>query len=74
MSFCILPRLLAKTEGLDDSTIAIDIAVVQIVEQCAALSYQLGQCPCGSMIFTVFLQMLRQMGNTVGEQCYLALS
>ena len=36
-------RLLTQTESLDDSTIAIDVAVVQIVEQCAALSYQLCQ-------------------------------
>ena len=57
--------LLAEAEGLDDSTIASDVAVVQIVEQCAALSYQLCQRTCGSIIFTVLLQVLRQMGNTV---------
>ena len=36
-------RLLTQTESLDDGTIAVDVAVVQIVEQCAALSYQLCQ-------------------------------
>ena len=34
-------RLLTKTEGLDDGTVAIDIAVVQVIEQCATLSYNL---------------------------------
>ena len=82
-SFCLLlssiakassHKLLTQTESLDDSTIAIDVAVVQIVEQCAALSYQLCQWTCGSIIFTVLLKMFRQVGNTVWEQCYLALS
>lgn len=35
--------LSAKTEGLDDGTIAVYVAVVQIVEQSTAFSYQLGQ-------------------------------
>ena len=35
--------LSAKTKGLDDGTIALDVAVVQIVEQGAAFTYQLGQ-------------------------------
>ena len=38
-----LCELLTEAESLDDCTVAIDVAVVQIVEQCAALSYQLCQ-------------------------------
>lgn len=63
LSKCVL--LLTQTEGLDDCTITSYIAVVQIVEQCAALSYQLCQRTSGSIIFTVLLEVLRQMGNTV---------
>ena len=58
-------RLLAETEGLDDGTVAIDIAVVQVVEQSATLSYKLCQRTCCSIIFTVLLNMFRQMSNTV---------
>ena len=48
-------RLLTKTEDLDDGTVAIDIAVVQVIEQCATLSYKLCQRTCCSIIFTVLL-------------------
>ena len=40
--FCSL-QLSAQAESLDDRTIARDVAVVQIVEQGTAFSYQLGQ-------------------------------
>ena len=62
--FCLL-QLLAEAEGLDDGTIAVDVAIVEVIEQCTALSYQLCQRTCGSIIFTVLLYVLRQMGNTV---------
>ena len=58
-------RLLTKTEGLDDGTVAIDIAVVQVIEQCATLSYKLCQRTCCSIIFTVLLYVFRQMSYTV---------
>ena len=63
--FCACLQLLAEAKGLDDSTIAIDVAIVEVIEQCTALSYQLSQRTCGSIIFTVLLNVLRQMGNTV---------
>lgn len=65
MPLSLFARLSAETQSLDDSTIAVDIAVVQIIEQRAALTYQLCQRTCGSIIFTVLLKMFRQMGNTV---------
>lgn len=58
-------HLSAEAESLDNSTIAIDIAVVQIVEQSTAFADKLSQRTGSSMIFTVLLQMFRQMGNTV---------
>ena len=45
-----------KTEGLDDSTIAIDVAIIQVIEQCTTLSYKLCQRTCCSIIFTVLLK------------------
>lgn len=65
MPLSLSARLSAKAKSLDDSTIAIDVAVVQIIEQRTALTYQLCQRTCGSIIFTVLLKMFRQMGNTV---------
>lgn len=37
------PILTTQAERFDYSTITIDVAVVEIIEQCAALSYQDGQ-------------------------------
>ena len=36
-------RLLAQAELLHDGTIALDVAVVEVVEQGATLAYELGQ-------------------------------
>ena len=41
--FVFVTLLLTQTECLDDGTVAIYIAVVEIVKQSAALSYQLCQ-------------------------------
>ena len=38
-----ITRLLTKTEFLNDSTVAIDVASVKIIKQCTALTYKLSQ-------------------------------
>lgn len=68
-----LLQLLTQAESLDDGAVALNITLVKVIEQGAALSYELCQGTCRSIIFTVLLNMFRQMSNTVGEQCYLAL-
>ncbi len=60
-----LQKLFTETKSLDDGTIAIDVAVVEVVEKRTALTYQLCQSSCSSIIFTVLLKMFRQVGNTV---------
>lgn len=66
-------RLSTQTKGFNYRTIAFNVAVVQIIKQCTALTYKHSKRPSCSMILTVLLKVFRQMGNTVGEQCYLAL-
>ena len=57
--------LLTQSESLNDSAVALDVAILQVVEECTTLTYQLGQCSCCTIIFTVLFQVLRQVGNTV---------
>ena len=66
--------LATQSESLHDVAVTLDVVLLQIVEKSAALAYKLGKSSSSTIIFTVHLQVLRQMGNTVGEQCYLALS
>lgn len=66
-------RLSTQTERLDDGTVAVDVALVEIVKQCAALTYQLCQGTGRNMVLVVFLEVLCHVGDTVGEQCNLAL-
>ena len=63
--FLFPSQLLSQTESLDDVAVALDVAVVKVIEQSAALSYKLCQSTCCSIIFTVLLHMFRQMSNTV---------
>jgi hypothetical protein len=57
--------LLTQSESLNDSTVTLDITILQVVEESATLTYQFGQCSCSAIIFTVLFQVLRQVGNTV---------
>ena len=57
--------LLAEAKGLDDGTVALDVLVLKVVEEDAALTYKCYEGTFGSMIFTVGLHVFRQMGNTV---------
>lgn len=57
--------LLTQTESLNDCAVALNVSLLEVVEQSATLTYQLGQCPFSAIILTVLLKMFRQMGNTV---------
>ena len=65
--------LLTQTQSLHDSTVAVDVARLQIVEQRATLTYQTGQSTLGAVVLTVLLHVLRQVLDAIGEQCNLAL-
>ena len=64
LSFSFL-ALLTQTESLNDGAVALNVSLLEVVEQSPALTYQLGQCPFSAIILTVLLKMFRQMGNTV---------
>lgn len=67
-------RLLTQAEFFDDGTISVDVAVVQVVQQRTAFTYQHSQSSLCTIILSVELQVLSQMSNTVGKQSYLSLS
>ena len=69
----IARRLLTKTESLDDGTVAIDIAVVQVVEQSATLADELGKRTGSDEVLVVLLHVLREVLDAVGEEGNLAL-
>lgn len=57
--------LLTQTQSLNDSTVAVDVAVLQIVEERTALTYEHYERALSAIIFTVCAHVFRQMGNTV---------
>ena len=68
LSFLEREFLLTQTERLDDVAVAFDVAALEVVEQSAALTYELNERAFCSMIFTVGSHVVRQMGNTVRKQ------
>ena len=66
--------LLTQTECLDYGTIAINITVIQIFEQCTTLSNESRKRSCCHVILVMFLNVLGEMLDAISEQSYLALS
>ena len=66
--------LLTQTQSLDDSTVAVDVAGLQIVEECATLTYETSERTLGAVVLAILLHVLSEVSNAVGEQCNLALS
>ena len=65
--------LLTKTEGLDDSTITIDIVIVEVLQQLTALTYEHSQRTGCVVILVILLQVLSQVRDTVREEGNLSL-
>lgn len=66
--------LLTQTQSLNDSTVAGNVALLQVVQEGAALTYQAGQSTLGAMVLAVLLHVLGEVLDAEGEQCDLALS
>ena len=66
--------LLTKTEGLDNSTITIDVVIVEVLQQLAALTYEHGQRTGCVVILVILLQVLCQMRDAIAEESDLSLS
>ena len=72
--FFSLIRLLTQAKSLDKSTIAGNVFVVEILQQLAATTYELGERTSGSKVLVVLLQVLGEVLDAEGEQGYLALA
>ena len=57
--------LSAKTKLSHDSTVAVNIAILKIVKKRTTLTYECCQGSLCAIIFTVSLEVFRQMGDTV---------
>ena len=71
--FVLAMCLLTKTEGLDDSTITIDVVRVEVLQQLTTLTNEHGQRTSCVVVLVVLLQVLRQVSDTVREEGDLCL-
>ena len=64
-----LPRgLLAEVQRLDDRAVALDVDLLQVFQQRAALADQAQQCALGSEVVLVAFEVFRKVADTVGKQ------
>ncbi len=62
------PRLLTELELLRNSLIAVQVRVVQVIQQTAALANHHQEPSTGAMILLVLLQVLSQVIDPLREQ------
>ena len=66
-------KLLPQAESSADSTIALDVSLLEVVLQAATTTYHLEQTTTGVMVILVDLQMLVQVVDALGQQSDLNL-
>lgn len=65
--------LLTQPQSLDDSTIAVDVALLQVVEEGTTLTNQTGQGTLGAVVLAVLLHVLGKVLDAESEEGNLAL-
>ena len=65
--------LLTQTESLDEFTIAVDVLVVEVLQELTTTTYHLGQCTCCTEVLVILLQVLGEVLDAESEQGHLAL-
>ena len=65
--------LLTQTQSLNDGTVAVDVALLQVVQEGTTLTYQAGQSALGAVVLAVLLHVLGEVLDAESEQCDLAL-
>ena len=65
--------LLTKTESLDDGTIAVDVVVVEVLQQLTTLTDEHCQRTGCVVILVILLQVLRQVRDAIAEESNLCL-
>ena len=66
--------LLTQTESLNNGAVAINVVYIEILQELAATTYQLGERTSSNKVLVVLLQVLGEVLDTIGEQGNLALS
>ena len=66
--------LLTETEFFDNSTVALNVFCLQIIQHAATFSNQCGQRALGTEILTIVFKVLGEVVDTEGKECDLALS
>ena len=57
--------LLTEVKSLDNSTVTLDINLLQVLEQVTTLTYQAKQCSLGTEVVLVALKVLCKVADTV---------
>ena len=60
-------KLLTDTEFFNDSTIALDVFCLQIIQHAATFTNEGGQCTLRTEILAIILQVLGKMVDTEGK-------
>jgi len=66
-------RLLAKAQLGDERAVALYLGPAQITQESSPLPHQFEEATPGVVIFTVDLQVLRELANALSEESYLHL-
>ena len=64
-------KLLPQAESSADSTIALDVSLLEVVLQAATTTYHLEQTTTRVVVLLVELEVLVQVVDALGEQCNL---
>ena len=65
--------LLSQTESLDDGTVAVDVAALEVVQEGAALADKTGEGTLGAVVLAVLLHVLSEVTDAVAEESNLTL-
>src|SRR5437016_4188837 len=63
-----LEGLLAQSEAGDDRPVALDVVLLDVIEQAATAAYQHQEASTAVMVLLVGLQMLSEMLDAFGQQ------
>jgi len=59
---------LANSKPLDDPTVSLDILTLQVVQKAPALSHELQQSPARMMILLMYLEVVREVSDTLTQE------
>lgn len=65
--------LLTEVERLDNRAVTLDVNLLQVLQQLAALTYEAQQRTLRTEVVPVVFEVLSKVADTVREQGYLAL-